>query len=263
MRRRCLDSLDGRQPLVDLALPPIRPATGPSRPDASGTIWQYWDDGPESAPDVVRMAMASVDRFAWAPVVRLTEETIAAHVRLHPVVAAKRHAMTATHFSDVLRLHLLAERGGVWLDATVMLTAGRPAPIADAPFFAFTRPEDPFLLSSWYLQCRPGDPLVTAWRDLLIRYWQQHDRLEEYFLVHFLFEALVTCHRAARRQWLRTPVSSFEGPHRLQHILLQQYEAAEVSAVLAEEWLHKLTYKFAEPPDPQAASVLNHLLGRA
>ena len=251
--------LEPRLSLIDLALGSPRPPA-PDADGIAGPIWQFWDRGAEHAPDVVRMALGSVERHAWAPVRLVTDATIADWVTLPDVVVAKRHLMTPTHFSDVLRLHLLAAHGGCWMDATVMLTGPRPRVIANAPFFAFTRPEDPFLLSSWYLQSPAGDPLVRAWRDALVRYWEQHDTLVDYFLCHFLFEALVTCQAWARRRWMATPVVSFEGPHRLQSMLPMPYVRDDVEAVLQQEWLHKLTYKMDGTPDPAGATVGGWLL---
>jgi 2-polyprenyl-3-methyl-5-hydroxy-6-metoxy-1,4-benzoquinol methylase len=170
--------------------------------------------------------------------------------------------MTATHFSDILRLHLLAEHGGTWIDATVMLSSPRPKVLEGLPFFAFTRPEDPFLLSSWYLQCQPGDQLMGAWRNLLVDYWTEHDDLTDYFVLHHLFEALMTLDPEARRRWVDTPVLSYEGPHRLQGILDRPFSAELVEEVLASEWIHKLTYKARGEAraEERMETVLDHLV---
>lgn len=259
MKSRSGAFLEPRLSLIDLALEAPRPPQ-PSAEGHAGHIWQYWDRGLQHAPAVVKMALGSVQRHAWAPVRLVTDTTIADYVTLPDVVLAKRHLMTPTHFSDVLRLHLLAAHGGCWLDATVMLTGPRPRVITSAPFFAFTRPEDPFLLSSWYLQAAAGEPLVRAWRDALVRYWEQHDTLVDYFLCHFLFEAMVTCQGWARRRWMATPVVSFEGPHRLQSMLPMPYVREEVAPVLQQEWLHKLTYKMDLPSDSAGTTVGGWLL---
>jgi hypothetical protein len=46
----------------------------------------------------------------------------------------KRSQMSAVHFCDVLRLLLLRKYGGVWIDATVLLT-GTPEWFPDEEFF--------------------------------------------------------------------------------------------------------------------------------
>ena len=48
--------------------------------------------------------------------------------------------MTRTHFSDILRLHLLSRYGGVWIDSTILMTEHLPKYILDSPLFIYQTP---------------------------------------------------------------------------------------------------------------------------
>ncbi|WP_273654150.1 capsular polysaccharide synthesis protein [Cellulomonas fimi] len=223
---------------------------GASRSPADTPVWWYWADGVDQAPALVRRCLESVQAHRGEhPVVVLDRSTWSSYVDLPEHVLARRGAMTETHFSDILRTALLASRGGVWLDATVLLTA----PLEETSrlagpsgFYAFTRPCDPFVMSSWCMAAAPGNALVAVLRDLLSAYWRRHDELGHYFLLHFLAEVAMTMHRPSRRIWEGTPVRSFEPPHELQHALGEPFDPARLDRILRGSGVHKLNWRVEE-----------------
>jgi hypothetical protein len=202
--------------------------------------------------------MESVDEHLPGPVVRLSDATIADHVRL-PAYLGYRD-LTRTHLSDILRLHLLAEHGGLWIDATVMLTGPMPEDIVGSPFFAFSRPSDPFLLSSWLIHSRRDEPLVVSWRDALDRYWERNHAQSDYFLLHHLFEALVTYHQPLRDAWAEVPFHSYREPHLLQEAMLDEARSDALARSLASSWIHKLSYRYPARDASQPIRVVDMLI---
>lgn len=90
---------------------------------------------------------------------------------LHPVFLPRSDS-----FSELLRLYVLAEHGGIWLDPTVEVTAPLdtwlfPVP---CPFAAIHRgpphpphppqPPHPPVLDTWLLAAEKGHPWVLRWR---------------------------------------------------------------------------------------------------
>lgn len=213
---------------------------GPRQVDGAVT-WSLWDTGVETAPQLVQRCLRSQEEFGRQIV--LTADSVAEYVVVPDWVMARRDCMTTVHFSDVLRLVLLAAHGGTWMDATVLLTGPAPADVVAAPFFAFTRPSDPFLLSSWYLKAERDNPLVAAWLELLVRYWRDHDQVADYFLVHFLFEVLVLTRPEMMERWLVSPEHGYLPPHSLQDQLRNSFDLEVWSAVTDGSPIHKLTYK--------------------
>lgn len=213
-------------------------------------VWQFWATGADDAPPLVQRCLDSVVTHTQGRrYVLLDAENYSDYVTLPAHIEAKRARMGWTHFSDVLRVFLLAQHGGTWLDATVRLTAPVPSQISSQDFFCFTRPEDPFLLSSWFMHARQGDPITLSVARMLERYWSEHDDIIDYFLLHFLFEAAFTADPRLRSHWLRTPVHSYLPPHELQHLLSQRFDEQRLTALSAHSWIHKLTHK---PPEAAA-----------
>jgi hypothetical protein len=258
MAARSTERLEVRQACLD-AVRQVRVATAAAAGSVTGPVWQYWDTGIDTAPPLVRRCLQSVQEHLPGPVLRLSDDTIGDHVSLPGYVS--RRDISRTHLSDILRLHLLAEHGGMWVDATVLVTGGPPSDVDASPFFAFARPADPFLLSSWFLRATPGHPLVVAWRDALDAYWAASSTQSDYFLLHHLFEALVTYHQPLRAAWTAVPGHSFREPHFLQDAMLLPYDAQVVEAALAASWLHKLTYRYPHRGEHDPVRVVDALLG--
>jgi len=249
MRLRSSTSLAVRRRLLSyakaLAGPDgnIIPHPPPGR-QASGPIWFYWGQEVSRAPELVRSCFRTAHDFSdGRSVVPLDDGNIESFVSLPRFVMLKKERMGRTHFSDILRSALLAQYGGTWMDATVYLTGPITPYVTGRPFFAFTRPEDPFLLSSWFIHAEAGHPLMTAELEMLYRYWSEQDVLIDYFLFHFLFECGVTLCEPLRRHWLHVPEISFLAPHGLQACLLQVFDERRFRNACQATPIHKLTWK--------------------
>ncbi len=192
----------------------------PLRPDLVGKpiVWQYWGQGTraEALPDIVRICFASVDRYKGEhQVIRLSDETIAEYVALPSFVYDKlrnNDSFTRTFFSDLLRLALLTTYGGVWLDATILLTAPLSQKYCKMPFFAFQRSNDEpdklywrgsyvyyygwdkrykvRLLNS-IIFARPNNELLVALYALILNYWKERSAITEYFFFQIYFQEMI------------------------------------------------------------------------
>jgi hypothetical protein len=143
-------------------------------------IWTYWDplskdmDREDRIPKTVKMCLRNWAK--WNPnyeIVLLTKKnyngyvTIPSNVRTHPMFEGN-----PSRFSELVRLWILAERGGIWMDPSVFLQA----PLDDwmfpkyAEFSGFYRkewtkdPERP-MIEPWFMACNKGCELIIKWRD--------------------------------------------------------------------------------------------------
>ena len=89
-------------------------------------IWCCWLQGVEQAPAVVKKCIRSFSKFEKKIHV-ITAENYAEYVSLPDCIVRKweEGIISNTHFSDLLRIALLAERGGLWIDATVFCSDTR------------------------------------------------------------------------------------------------------------------------------------------
>ncbi len=221
------------------------------------SVWTFWDKGFEEAPAIVKRCLESQALHFGKRLVVLDEKTIHDYVELPDVIVAKRNLMTTTHFTDILRLLLLRKYGGTWIDATVFVSA-TPAN-AQTNFFAFSRPHDPFLLSSWFLQADTENYVVAKWLNTLLDYWRSHDELVNYFLLHHLFEIECLLDWKFWDDWSKVPIKCFQEPHNLQKNLGTRYSEDLCKMFYKQSNVHKLTYRF-DPAFVEGDTFLSRLL---
>ena len=85
------------------------------------TIWICWLQGIDKDPSLIKRCYKSIkDNFKDSKIV-VDESYINDYVELPSYIMEKdgKGIITKTHFSDILRLELLSQYGGTWIDGTV------------------------------------------------------------------------------------------------------------------------------------------------
>ena len=201
-------------------------------------IWQYWGQGltEQELPEIIRLCFESVDKYKEDYlVIRLNDQTISDYIDLPAFVWQKREnpEFTRTFFSDLLRLALLNVYGGVWLDATVLLTGTLPESFRKLDYFMYQRSEEEEhkrywestyayywgwyrgfkvrMLSSVFF-AKKNNALTAALLDLMLYYWKTQNHLLNYFCFQILYNELITGELAQSQ----CPIVSDSIPHLLQ-----------------------------------------------
>lgn len=131
-------------------------------------IWTYWQASP--APAFIQACLANWRRFAPDHELRLLDRD--GVTRWLPELRADFDAMPAYRQADWLRIQLLARHGGVWMDASMLLSRDlawlhetRKRRAADYLGFYIdrytTRPELP-IVENWMMASVPGGRFATA-----------------------------------------------------------------------------------------------------
>lgn len=186
------------------------------------TIWTCWFQGRENAPDLVQRCMSSWEKKnpGWA--FRCLDATTAGlYVDVEEVVDLKRQAVTAASLSDILRILLLREYGGVWVDAT--LYCNRPLDewlndVFSGDFFAFAAPAENRPLSSWFIAATATSTLLARWHAHVARYWRDRTAADDYFWFHHQFAGLCASDPEAQQLWDKVPKISADPPHSFQNL---------------------------------------------
>ena len=221
-------------------------------------IWQYWAQGYEQVPPIVRECLESVEKFAAEyKLVRLTDDNLQEYLDFPDFVQQKRELYSRAHFADLLRLMLLQVYGGVWLDATVMLTASVPKDYSALDFFVFRRDPHERDYKYWrntyayyygwapgfrvnmlnsIIFSRRGGKTVTDLCSLMLKWWKENDAVPDYFF----FQILCDVYGLPADM----PLVSDTLPHYLQQSMNDPFfslmSREEIKASIP---MHKLTYK--------------------
>ena len=215
----------------------------------AGPIWQFWDRGADLAPPLVKACLRSVQRHSGGrKLIVLDDKTLDSHVDLPGHLWDKRALMGTQHFSNLVRLSLLHRHGGSWVDATILLSQPIPAEVVREPFYLFRETtREARWVETWFMHARQNHPLVETVFAGLADYWKTHDRLHEYFMFPYHFEAALLLHRRLRRNFLDMPQVSAIQPHELYWQLLQPFDGDRHRTLYHRSWLHKLTHKYQRP----------------
>jgi len=236
------------QRLIRLRLIALRKkANTPDDRQDSGSprVFVYWGQGFEHAPPIVQACQRELWRFHGPEDVVLLDDSnlhewVTIPENLELVRATKR-----AHFSDYVRMALLAKYGGVWLDATCLPSARMqdifPLLIGDCGFFAF-KLNNRGGISNWFLAAERGNYMARLMYETLQLYWRIYEKPIFYFFFHAIFKELVQMDRKFQEAWNR--ISQLEvDPNALRKSLPTQKSVEELNALCAGSFVHKLTYK--------------------
>jgi len=160
--------------------------TSPSTP-VKKTIWSCWFQGREAAPFLVKRCFASWERENPGWDFRcLDAVSVERYVNLKEIIDLQEQSVTAASLSDIARVLLLHQFGGIWVDATLFcnrpLDDWLPSAMTEG-FFAFAAPALDRLLASWFLSAVPNHYLISQWCRRTIEYWSNRLKSENYFWV--------------------------------------------------------------------------------
>ncbi|MDR3418983.1 MAG: capsular polysaccharide synthesis protein [Nevskia sp.] len=213
-----------------------------------GPIWQFWNTGQTEFPPLVQNCLQSVLGYAGERQrVLVTMKTVGDYVDLPGAVMDRRAFWGWTKFSNLLRLKLLERHGGTWIDATVLLAAPLPDVIQTAPFFAAKWNHDPRIIANWLIQSVSGHPLIAAMSTAYERYWMTAEVPGDYFMFHFIFEALILSSRRLQTLWDQVPDQDAKLNHELQHRLDEAFNPVVLAEIARRAPIQKLTLKHQPP----------------
>lgn len=160
-----------------------------------GPIWVCWWQGEEQMPDIIRMCFTSLKKNAPndRPIVLLHSENYRKYADIPQYIIDKfeKKVMSITHFSDILRMTLLAKHGGLWIDASVFLSSKMPSEVFEKPYFTGTTPAYPDSIAQskytvFLLGAAAEAPWIVLVRDVLYEYWKKSWVLMDYSLVNYI-----------------------------------------------------------------------------
>lgn len=227
----------------------------PAERCCSNKVWVCWLQGMENAPALVQQCYRSLqENLHDRQIVLLTEENYRDYVTFPEDIQKKIDSgvITRTHMSDLLRLELLLNHGGTWIDATVFCSGDNiPSYMLDSELFLFQNLKPGLdghatCISSWFMTGCTNHPILALTRALLYHYWEKQNSMVDYFLLHDFFQLAI---EAYPQEWEKVVPFPNSTPHILLLRLFEQYDEEIWNAVREMTPIHKLTYKF-DPKDP-------------
>ena len=208
-------------------------------------IWVCWLQGMDKAPEVVKKCFASLQRNCADFEIRvITFENIKQYANLPDYIWKKyqEKKISNTEFSDLLRLALLSENGGYWIDSTVFLTDRIPEEILTSEFFAY-HARIHLKNNNWFLKASAGDLIISNMKNLMFEYWKHENRLMNYFLYHLFFDLMMEKNAVLAAKWNKAPLL-YDDCYDLEYNFFTPYSETLWQEIKAKNSIHKLSYKY-------------------
>lgn len=255
------------------------------REESRCVVWQFWETNQGVSDQsisikILNKCLRSMEIFKYPGYKRnlLNLKTAAEVVDIPEFVYWKLKGrfpgFSLVAYSDILRLRLLAQYGGIWADATMLALSSLPEEYLsiskqNGAGFTFVRSnEEKEEVRKYWRHVNPGyfswskfskvrwlNSFIIAGenRDLmkemlrvLYLIWRYEDKYPHYFTVQILYDYL-----------LKTGYQSFNGysdvpPHYLQHALREPYCQSFLDELVHFHPLQKLTWKYEGPVIPDS-----------
>jgi hypothetical protein len=239
-------------------------------------IYSLWLQGEEAAPDLVKM---NFDRWRnLNPEYEFVVYDETSTIRLLEGFGIDINGLTKQAISDILRVKILSEMGGIWVDASVYPSTGinefvnRISKVSD--IFAFYKPGPDRLIASWFLMSSKKNTLFSQLFREVVHYWGVNRTLYNgipddpvrfvsrensvdcneypYFWFHYIFQYVVEGDKRLTRMFSKMPKISADMPHELQAYFLEvgeDYDVNRVREIITRTPVHKLNWRVCYPLD--------------
>ena len=176
-------------------------------------IFSIWLQGEENAPPIVKVCFASIRKNCTQDFVVLDEKTLFDWIQLPDYVVTKwkKGKIHPAHFTDICRLELLYQYGGIWADATDFIAAPFPYWLLNTDFFVYhTGDNIDFIgfysfIQNCFIRAKKNNFLVKAWRDAVLLYWKEEEKVRDYFVHQLIFKKLVETNILAKELYTKMP----------------------------------------------------------
>lgn len=246
-------------------------------------IWILWLQGEENAPEIVKKCIESVRYFhSDKQIIVLDLDSLKNYIEIPDYIQDKysKGIIGHAHFSDYVRLCLLAKYGGTWIDSTLLLTDKLPDYMINSDMFMVknancfenldysifnvyekkkkfrlfpkkTKKTQRSWWANWYIHSEPNNRVILSVLGYFNEYWKKENCLKDYFMFHkfmgFTYDNDEKCREILDKME--------QVPHTYAFLLHEfgktPYIKETFDKIVGMSCIHKLTYRRLEKQDKQ------------
>lgn len=230
----------------------------------SDYVWICWLQGIQKAPPIVKACINSAKvNLKNKKIIILDENNIENYYVFPKYIEVKRKKgiISPAHYTDLLRLCLLTKYGGLWIDATVLVTGKPDNNFFKHPLFVYQnisldqKNELSVKASNWLIYSCKNNPILLLTKKLLFEYWKKENKAINYNIFHLFFTMSTKKYNS---EWKEVPLFSNIPPHILQFELLKKYDKKRWDEITKMSKFHKLNHRIL---NFQNDSFANYIIG--
>ncbi len=213
-------------------------------------IWYFWLQGEDKLPLIPKLCLASIRKYSSGhDVIFLDSENFQDYVKMPDYIMDlySHGILKAAHFADIMRVTLLFQRGGLWLDSTVLLTSPIPEDVFARPFFSIkTKPFGRFVSQCrWSVFClggHKGNPIFGEVSRMFFEYLSKETVFVDYFMFDQFIDILYENNPQIREMIDDVPMNNPD-VHALAPILCDKTDMSSLAGLGSETFIFKLNWK--------------------
>ena len=177
-------------------------------------IFLLWLQGWDKAPWLQRQVLESwiINNPDWN-VILIDQNNLVNYVKDIDYIYDKNKIITPQAKSDIIRLSLLKNYGGIWADSTLLCMQ----PLSHWFFDAVNKTgmwmyhgHGGYLKSdlgpaSWFIISEKNGYLISKWKKACDSFWIKNYKVKDYFWMDGLFKNLIEKDPKFKNKWLKTP----------------------------------------------------------
>lgn len=196
------------------------------RKDSTGVIglnsplWVCWWQGEKKMPEIVRICYRNIIKNSCNhPVILITENNYREYTEIpdYIIEKVKNGNISITHLSDILRVSLLYEHGGIWIDSTILLQKPIDSIInTDFKFYSYRHKVGKNhsiisngLWTTFFIASGKNNLLMGLIKESLLKYWFKHNITIDYFFMDIIFYNLYSQYHEIKDQIELLPYKEF------------------------------------------------------
>ena len=183
------------------------------------TIWLLWLQGWDNIGWLTQQVLESweLNNPGWK-VVKLCEDNLREYTSGIEYMYDPSKNITPQAKSDIIRLSLLKNHGGVWADATLLCMQPLDSWIYDA-----IEPSGIWMYhgtgggmdvkhgpASWFIVSQKNNYMIERWKTYCDMYWKKNNKTDNYYWLDAIFKALHNNDKQFREIWSKVPYINCE-----------------------------------------------------
>lgn len=232
-------------------------------------IWVCWLQGENKMPPISKLCLSSIRKNAnGIEVVLITSDNYKNYVSLPEEIIERfnKGQFKPAHFADIIRMNLLAQRGGLWLDSTMLVTSPIDQSIFDYEFYSIKTQSEGHFVSNcrwavFMLACKPNNKIMSLVSEAFTHYLLSTDLFIDYFLFDHFIDMLYQIEKDVKRQIDEIPLNNLN-VHKLNPLLSSKYDDNKFISLTSDTSFYKLANSNPAPlnndvPDSYYAHLKN------
>ena len=164
--------------------------------NSSSYVWSMWWQGDNNLPEVIQLCFGNIKRHCGDhKFIVISKDNYRDYITLPDYILKKVNdgSITLTHLSDIIRMYLLSHYGGLWIDATILVTDDIPEKVFSENFFTLKRTCNTSLynvsMNRWagnLMAAKKGNILCSFCLDVFLEFWKSHSMLIDYVFIDYV-----------------------------------------------------------------------------